>query len=103
MTPGSWLTRNVNKVTDDIILEIRRRELKVTLRPPKTKLKMISRSQKTIKARFVGEPSQKGGIRLDKYLMGPDDIDSFNDYTNIQIGFKSLECKFDSHTHAVPW
>jgi hypothetical protein len=87
------LTNCCCKVTDDITLEIQPRELIVTLRPPRSTFRTLGRTSKTIKAKMVGKHNEKGGVRLDKYRISPDDMDNFEEYANIQLCFKDLSCK----------
>ena len=51
------------------------------------------KSPKAVKAAIRGSESRKGGFRLDKDKISPDDLDSFENFSYIHINFRDLECK----------
>ncbi|PUU76019.1 hypothetical protein B9Z19DRAFT_290114 [Tuber borchii] len=90
---GSFLTCFL---TDDITLEHEDHDLKLMLVPTKYggyswKSPKPWKSPKTVKAAIRGSESRKGGFRLDKDKISPDDQDSFENFSYIHINFRDLE------------
>ncbi|PWW73528.1 hypothetical protein C7212DRAFT_217677 [Tuber magnatum] len=75
-------------LTDDITLK--RDGHKLMLVPTKYKGSLM-KSPKTVKAVIRGNENSKGGFRLDKERISPDDEYSFEDFTYIHINFKDTE------------
>ena len=77
-------------MTDDITLK--RDDHKLMLVPTKYG-GSLWKSPKTVKAAIRGSESCKGGFRLDKDKISPDDEYRFENFSYIHINFKDVECK----------
>ncbi|CAZ81975.1 unnamed protein product [Tuber melanosporum] len=82
---GSFLTCFL---TDDITLKRDGHELMLV--PTKYKGSLM-KSPKTVKAVIRGNENSKGGFRLDKEKISPDDEYKFEEYSYIHINFKDTE------------
>src|SRR2546430_8513145 len=81
-------------VTDDISIQADIDRKVVTLHPRREKALSLKRSPKAVKAKIIGSRDDKGGIRLDKECMSPDDQDEFEEYASIQLLWKEKESKY---------
>jgi hypothetical protein len=80
-----------NLVTDDIDLNVNTGERTVELSPRRYSVTDLLRSPKSIKAKMIGNDMHKGGIRLDKHKISPDDQQDFDDYLYIRLRFRETE------------
>jgi len=81
-------------VTDDISIQADIDRKVVTLHPRREKALSLKRSPKAVKAKIIGSHDDKGGIRLDKEGMSPDDQDDFEEYASIQLLWKEKDSEY---------